>query len=167
MSQQPPTPGAKGGTAFEAILKQVFGASIPHVEALGITVESFEGPRVLMRLPYRWELVGDPDSGVLHGGAVTTLIDNACGLGVVAALEQPRPVATLDLRIDYLKPAEAGRDLLCRAECYRVTRQVAFARASAFNEGGEADPVAAALGSFMLSDLPPDGADTQDGGASR
>ena len=160
MSDREPTQtDARGPEAFRAILRQVFGGDIPHVEALGIFVEAFEGPRILMRLPYREELVGDPESGVLHGGAVTTLIDSACGLGVVAALDKPRPVATLDLRIDYLKPAEAGRDLLCRAECYRVAHQVAFARASAFHEGAEDAPVAAALGSFMLSDLPVEGPD--------
>lgn len=159
MSDQPTTPLNSGGPeAFRAILRDVFGGDIPHVEALGIAVESFEGPRILMRLPYQEALVGDPESGVLHGGAVTTLIDSACGLGVVAALDKPRPVATLDLRIDYLKPAEAGRDLLCRAECYRVAHQVAFARATAFHEGEEDRPVAAALGSFMLSHLPLEGA---------
>jgi uncharacterized protein (TIGR00369 family) len=152
-----PPKDPKGPEAFRAILMAVFGGEVPHVKALGITVEDYEGRAILMRLPYRDALVGDPASGVLHGGAVTTLIDSACGLGVVAALDQPRPVATLDLRIDYLKPAEAGRDLYCRAECYRVAHQVAFARASAFHLGEEAAPVAAALGSFMLSDLPPGG----------
>ncbi len=153
-----PQPTAQQGpAAFREILERVFGASIPHVEALGITVDAYAGNEIVMRLPYSLSLVGDPQSGVLHGGAVTTLIDSACGLGVVAALEKPRPVATLDLRIDYLKPAVAGRDLLCRAECYRVARQVAFARAEAFHEGEQDSPVAAALGSFMLSDLPIEG----------
>ncbi|WP_455373077.1 PaaI family thioesterase [Limibacillus halophilus] len=156
----PPPKSSQGPEAFRAILQAVFGGEVPHVKALGITVEDFEGPELLMRLPYAVELVGDPDSGVLHGGAVTTLIDSACGLGVIAALETPRPVATLDLRIDYLRPAEAGRDLYCRAACYRVTRQVAFARASAFHLGEEEEPVAAALGSFMLTDLPSAGNDS-------
>lgn len=153
----PQVPRRNSPEALQAILQSVFGQGIPHVEALGIRVEAFSGPGLVMRLPFRPELAGDPASGVLYGGAVTTLIDSACGLGVVAALEQPRPVATLDLRIDYLKPALAGRDLLCRAECYRITQQVAFSRATAFTQGEEDRPVAAALGSFMLSDLPPEG----------
>jgi uncharacterized protein (TIGR00369 family) len=155
MSGNPlPPKSSSGPEAFHAVMRSVFGGVVPYVQALGITVEDFEDRTVLMRLPYDESLVGDPDSGVLHGGAVTTLIDSACGLGVIAALEKPRPVATLDLRIDYLKPAEAGRDLFCRSVCYRVAQQVAFARATAFHLGEEDAPVAAALGSFMLTDLP-------------
>lgn len=147
-----------GPEAFQAIMHQVFGAAVPHVQALGITVEHFSGDEVLMRLPYRVVFLADPDRRLLHGGVVTTLIDTACGLGVVAALDPPRPVATLDLRIDYLKPAVAEQDLLCRALCYRITSRIAFARAEAFHQGEEASPVAAAMGSFMLSDLPNGGA---------
>lgn len=152
----PEKPG-EGPEAFDAILRRVFGGPVPHVEALGIVVEDFKGREILMRLPFREEFLGDPDRRLLHGGLVTTLIDSACGLGVIAALPEPRPVATLDLRIDYLKPAAADADLLCRSFCYRIAKRVAFARAEAFNPGREEKPVAAAMGSFMLSDLPKDG----------
>ena len=143
-----------GPEAFQAIMQQVFGTAVPHVQALGITVEHFSGEEVLMRLPYRDIFLADPDRRLLHGGVVTTLIDTACGLGVVAALDPPRSVATLDLRIDYLKPGVAERDLLCRARCYRITSRIAFARAEAFHPDEETSPIAAAMGSFMLSDLP-------------
>jgi uncharacterized protein (TIGR00369 family) len=135
---------------FEAALRRVFDAEVPHVAALGISVEAFDGRCVVMRLPYGEELVGNPETGVLFGGAVSTLIDTACGMGVIAALETPRIVVTLDLRIDYLRPALSGRDLMVRAECYHVTRHVAFSRALAYHDDRER-PVASAQGSFILA----------------
>ena len=60
-------------------------------------------------MPYDAKLVGNPETGVLHGGAITALLDGASGAAVFAALVDIVPIATLDLRIDYLRPAESGR----------------------------------------------------------
>ena len=72
-----------------------------------------------------------------------------CGAAVFQALAEPVPIATLDLRIDYLKPATASLDVFARCECYKVTSSVAFVRGFAFHE--QDDPIAAASGSFMLA----------------
>ncbi len=143
---------ASTGRAFE-IFERMYGGPIPHVAELGIAVVELGDGTATMRLPYSERLVGNPENGVLHGGAVTTLIDSVCGLAVLSGLPEPRHIATVDLRIDYLKPAAPGRDLLARAECYRSTRQIAFVRATAFHvedDGGEAQ-VAAAMGTFMFT----------------
>jgi uncharacterized protein (TIGR00369 family) len=103
----------------------------------------------VFKLPYASHLVGHPETGVLHGGAITALLDATCGAAVFAALPEIKPIATLDLRIDYLRPADAGRDVVARAHCYKVTRNVAFVRAMAFHDD-ENDPIAAAAGTFML-----------------
>ena len=103
-----------------------------------------------MRLPYSADLVGNPDTGVLHGGAITSLMDACCGAAVFMKLIMPVPIATLDLRIDYLRPADPGRDVLAHATCFRLTRNVAFVRGIAYVDD-EADPVAAAAGAFMLA----------------
>ena len=66
-----------------------------------------------------------------------------------AALTEFMPIATLDLRIDYLHAADPGRAVLCRARCYKLTRNVAFTRAVAYHDK-EDDPIAAAAGTFML-----------------
>ena len=97
----------------------------------------------------RERLVGNPETGVIHGGAVTTLIDTVCGLAVITAPDEPSRVATLDLRIDYLRPATPLRDLYARAEVYKLTRHVAFLRAEAY-EDDPRDLVAAATGTFMF-----------------
>jgi acyl-coenzyme A thioesterase PaaI-like protein len=59
------------------------------------------------------------------------------------------PIATLDLRIDYLRAGDAGRDVVCRASCYKLTRNVAFTRAVAYHDD-EADPIATSMGTFMI-----------------
>ena len=99
--------------------------------ALGLEVVDYAPGRATLRCDYRPELVGDPLTGVVHGGVVTTILDSVCGLACFLGLDEPQAIATLDLRIDYLRPATPARDVLARAECYRATRHIAFVRAVA------------------------------------
>ncbi|HYO51256.1 PaaI family thioesterase [Archangium sp.] len=123
--------------------------SIPHNHELGLSVVELGAADVTMRLPYSEKLVGNPETGVWHGGAVTTLIDSTCGIAVFVKLARLARIATLDLRIDYLHPATPGKDLLARAECYKLTRAVAFVRALA-HHGDVDNPVASAQGTFII-----------------
>ncbi len=100
-------------------------------------------------LPYRPVFVGDTGTGVIHGGVVTAMLDETCGMAVQLALDGVSAIATLDLRIDYQKPATPGVDIKAHAICYRVTRSIAFVRATAYQES-EDDPVATATACFMV-----------------
>ncbi|MBI4954215.1 MAG: PaaI family thioesterase [Myxococcales bacterium] len=131
-------------------LNRGFAEMVPHNRALGMELVSLDDADAVMRLPYAPHLVGNPDTGVLHGGAVSSLMDACCGAAVFMALAEPVPIATLDLRIDYLKPAAPGQDVIAHACCYKVTRNVAFVRSVAFHDS-EADPIASAVGAFMLA----------------
>ena len=133
-----------------ARINRSFAELVPHNRALGMVILELDDQRASYRLPYDHRLIGNPETGVLHGGAITALMDACCGSAVFMALAQPMPIATLDLRIDYLAPATPEQDVIARAHCYRVTRNVAFVRAVAFHDD-EAHPVAAAAGAFMLS----------------
>ncbi len=133
--------------------KSIFGSAIPHVKDLGIEPLDAQGGKALMRLPYQDRLVGNPETGVLHGGVVTTLIDTVCGIAVLTSLARPQPIATLDLRIDYLRPATPHADLFARAEVYKITSQVVFVRATAYQSDVD-DMVASAVGTFMLTGMP-------------
>ena len=86
---------------------------------------------------------------MLAGGPITAMLDSCCGMAVATLLKEPKPFATLDLRIDYAKPADPKKPVIAEAECYRITRSVAFTRAFA-HQGDPKDPVAAAAGTFML-----------------
>jgi len=130
-----------------------FVDAIPHNHALGIKLVKLEKAEAVLRLPYDTKLVGNPDTGVLHGGAITALVDACSGAAVFSALTEWKPIATLDLRIDYLRAAEPHRDIVCKATCYRLTRNVAFTRAVAFHDA-EADPIATSMGTFMIGTKP-------------
>jgi len=136
-------------TAFQGLIGKLFGAASPHTRRLGFEVVSVHNGVCVARLPYSRELIGDPTTGILHGGVVTTLLDTTGGAAVLSALGVPMPLATLDLRIDYLRPSAPGRDLMARVECYKKTRNIAFARGIAYDDQ-ESDPVAAMAATYML-----------------
>jgi uncharacterized domain 1 len=119
-----------------------------HTQALGFVYDGLDGERVRLRVPYREDLIGDPATGVLAGGLVSALLDHVGGMAVWVKLGEFRPIATLDLRVDYLRPAEPGSDLVAEAHCFHLTRTVAFVRALAFDQDA-ANPVAAAQATYM------------------
>jgi len=126
-----------------------FVDAIPHNKALGIKLVEFRRAEAIFELPYDEKLIGNPDTGVLHGGAITALLDACSGASVFAALAEWQPIATLDLRIDYLRAGDVGKAIRARATCYRMTRNVAFTRAVAYHDD-ESDPIASSMGTFML-----------------
>ncbi len=121
----------------------------PQAMALKLETVSLDKTGAVLKVPYDEKLIGDPETGVIAGGVVTTLLDHACGQAVHTGLTEFKTIATLDLRIDYMRPAKVGQDIYAKAHCYKVTRSVAFVRAVAYDDDPE-DPVAAAQAAFML-----------------
>lgn len=130
-------------------LNRSFMELVPHNRALAIEIVELRERFASMRLPYDPKLIGNPHTRVLHGGAISALMDACAGTAAFMALEEPVPIATLDLRIDYLKPAAPDEAVRAEAECFRVTRNVAFVRGVAFQTDRD-DPVAAVAATFML-----------------
>ena len=134
------------------IMRQVASAmneGSPQARALGFQSVSLDKATAVLKVPYDKKLVGDPDTGVIAGGVVTTLLDHCCGQAAHAALDEFKFIATLDLRIDYMRAAEPGKDIFARAHCFKVTKNVAFVRAVAYETDPD-DPIAAATAAFML-----------------
>ena len=126
-----------------------FIEALPHSHALGMRLESISEGSATISMPYDERLIGDPSTGVIHGGAVSALMDTACGAAVMSHPQAGVSTATLDLRIDYMRPATAGQTIRTRAECHHVTRSVAFVRAVATDDD-ESRPVAMASGAFTV-----------------
>ncbi|HEY1710460.1 MAG TPA: PaaI family thioesterase [Rhizomicrobium sp.] len=124
-----------------------------YFAGIGAELVMAEPGKARVRLPYGPHLVGDPDTGVVHGGVITGLLDQACGMSVGLTLREHRPYATLDLRIDYMKAAKPGEDIFVEAECIKVAHEVAFTRGIAYQDSREA-PIAMATGTFMMTSMP-------------
>lgn len=134
------------------VLSRVF-VSLPHCQTLGIRYVGIEGRKPTLKVDWREDLVGNPASGVLHGGVITSLVDTCSAVAVTAQLAEFETIATLDLRIDYLKAASPGRTIYCTAECYRLAHQVAFTRAVCFHDDAS-DPIAHGVATFMRESSP-------------
>lgn len=122
---------------------------LPHSKALGMKVTSVEEGAAEIEMAYADHLIGDPQTGVIHGGAVSALMDTCCGAAVMSHPESVGSTATIDLRIDYMRPATPGQNVRAVAECYHVTRSVAFVRARAMDDDTD-NPVAEAKGTFTI-----------------
>src|SRR6201995_3001202 len=134
---------------FEELAEAIKGRRSDYGHISGLQLDRFAPGEAWSSLPYRPVFVGDTETGVLHGGVVTAMLDESCGMAVQLALDGTRAIATLDLRIDYQKPATPGLAICAHAICYRVTRSIAFVRATAY-QGSEDEPVATATACFML-----------------
>jgi uncharacterized protein (TIGR00369 family) len=131
-------------------LNRKYVSRTPHMSDIGARITAVDTARGSMVLPARSDWLGDPASELLHPGVLTVLADSACGLAVGAALAQRMPYATLDLRMDYLRPAGPELDVHCDAHCFRITRNVAFVRGEVY-QADRGQPIAVAQASFMLS----------------
>jgi uncharacterized protein (TIGR00369 family) len=136
-------------TADKARIARQFIEAIPFSRALGMRLDDIGNGVAVISMPWSDALVGDPDSRVIHGGAVSALMDTCGGAAVMSHPEALAGTATIDLRIDYMRAAAPGQRITARAECYHVTRSVAFVRAEAWDED-ENRPVAAATGAFTV-----------------
>jgi uncharacterized protein (TIGR00369 family) len=148
MSSDPPSGYETGDDVFTRIRAMMQWT--PQGRALGMDLISLADGKVRGRIPYSPQIVGDPDTGVIAGGVITTFLDQLCGMAVVLAMKPPGPVATIDLRIDYMRAAEPGRDILAEAHCYKIGRNVAFVRAVAFEDAPDS-AVAHATATFMVN----------------
>lgn len=132
--------------------ERIVGAlhSLPHCHELGMEAVAVEAcGRATVRVAFQERLIGNPETGLLHGGVITTLLDTASGLAVVALMPEGTSLATLDLRVDHLRPGVPGLPVYATAECYRRASHVVFVRGSAYQDKVE-EPIASCVATFML-----------------
>lgn len=137
-------------------------AGVPHAAALQLTIIEMKAGNVVCKVPYAEHLIGNPDTRVIHGGVITALLDNTCGIAVGTKTRLQGQIATLDLRIDYMKPATPDEDIFAYAECYKVTKNIAFVRGVAYHTDRN-DPIATCAAAFMLGTKSQRGANVSGG----
>jgi uncharacterized protein (TIGR00369 family) len=131
--------------------------------SLAMEFETLSDRACGMRAPFRAELVGDPEQGGLAGGVVFALLDQTCGMAIGIAMrdraegEGRLPVmggmATLDFRLDHIRPPRAGAAVIGEAECVGLTGDVAVVRGFAY-DNDPSDPIAVAQAAFMIMSGP-------------
>lgn len=146
-------PAAADPAAFDPAAFATAVSGIGHNALIGARYIGHGADWVELAIPYDPRLIGDTASGVLASGPIVAMMDMAASLAVWVRKGRFAPHATLDLRIDYLRPAVPGRTVIGRCECYRLTRQVSFVRGQA-HDGDPADPVAHVAGTYMNLDRP-------------
>lgn len=125
-----------------------FLSALKHCQLLNMRVGQADANGMTLVLPWSPAIVGNPQTGAVHGGALTTLMDTTCGMATLCVLPRFEVYPTLDLRIDYMHPAEAGKDIYGHAQCYRVTRDVIFTRGTAYQDDPD-QPICQVVGTFM------------------
>ena len=133
---------------LESVINRFMGG-VRHAHVLGIELLAADKNGVRLLMPYQDKIVGNPVTGVIHGGALTTLMDQALGTSIICAIFPEFDITpTIDLRMDHMKPATPGKDIRCYASAYRVTSNVVFTRGFAYHDD-ENDPLCHCVGTFM------------------
>ena len=131
---------------FEEVRQAI--ANIPYISSLGVELQKVESDKAELRMPHRDDLVGDAGTGILHGGVISSMLDCVSATAYKQASNTPDRLVTLDLRIDYQKPATPGKDVIAAAHCYKVTKTIGFVRGIAYHEDVD-DPIATSVATFM------------------
>jgi uncharacterized protein (TIGR00369 family) len=112
---------------------------VPFAQLLGIELVAATRGAVTLRLPVRHEL--KQNHGVLHGGAMASLIDTATAFAIVSQLTAPEKFTTVDLSINYLRPLTAG-SATCKAQVIRAGRRLLTISAEVHDDAGKLAAIA-------------------------
>jgi acyl-coenzyme A thioesterase PaaI-like protein len=139
------------------LVRQLAGELVPHHRAIGSYLVGVEPGTVTLGIDWREDLVVDPGSGSLMGAVLAALLDHCAGLAVLTrfGMHSVGSAATLDMRVDYLKPTERGKTVHARTECYALSRDVAYVRGEAFHPDGPPGALATAAITYVLTGSAP------------
>jgi len=121
------------------------------ISEMGLKIEKAEATGVEMRMPFNPDFCVDNEGTMLHGGILTALLDSAFGLANFLAIDNVENMATVDLRVEYLRPAQSRADVVVFAECYRQTRHVAFNSGRVWFDTPDRPEVARGFAAFSIT----------------
>jgi uncharacterized protein (TIGR00369 family) len=141
------------GEGFDTAKAAPFMLSAGHMGWLGIEYRAHGEDWVDMALPWREDLVGDPRTEILASGPIISMMDIATGCAIWTKIGYFTSMVTVDLRIDYMRPARPRATVIGHGEVYKVTRSMFFVRGIA-HDGDADDPVAHVAGQFLPVEKP-------------
>jgi len=132
------------------IFKDVVEQKIPLAKFIGVKVLEIEEGFVKLLFPYREEFIGDPRSKRLHGGYTATAIDLAGGVASMTFMTSPDDdVATIDMRIDYLRPGKA-KELIAVGNVLSKRRRSIVTEMKIYHPDDEKKIIAIGRGVFSI-----------------
>jgi uncharacterized protein (TIGR00369 family) len=123
-----------------------------HNGFLGVEYHAHGSDWCELALPYNAALVSDAATGIMASGPIITLMDMVTSMAIWFKSRKFQPQATLDLRVDYMRPAKPGEPVIGHGECYAMTRSIAFVRGYA-HDGDPERPLAHVAGTFMFTSV--------------
>jgi acyl-CoA thioesterase len=134
------------GTLSDAEITRIRQAinRVPFATLLGIELEQAERGSATLRLNIRDEL--RQIHGLMHGGAIASLIDTATAFAIVTLLEDEEKFSTVDLMVNYLRPLKEGT-ATATARVLRAGRRLITVSADVFDDGGNL--AATALSTYL------------------
>jgi len=132
------------------IFIKVVENQIPMAKFIGVKVLEVDDGYVKLLFPYREEFIGDPRSKRLHGGYTATAVDLAGGVASMTYMtSQEDDVATIDMRIDYLRPGQA-KDLIAEGNVISKRRRSIVTDMKVYHAGEPEKLIAIGRGVFSI-----------------
>jgi acyl-CoA thioesterase len=107
--------------------------TVPYAKLLGIQLDEIGSGTATLGIDVRKELM--QNRGVVHGGAIASLIDTATAFAIIPLLAPKERVTTVDLTISYLRPLTSGR-VKAVAKVVRAGRRLFVVSAEVFDKDG-------------------------------
>lgn len=130
-------------------VRQFMEREIPFNRELGIRVVELGAGLAILEIPFRDGLIGDVQRPALHGGVLSALMDTAGGAAVWTCIGEEDRCSTIDLRVDYLRPAGL-ETVRARAEVLRVGNRVGVTNIRLYHPGADAEVVAEGKGVYSV-----------------
>lgn len=131
------------------LLTRVIEELIPFNRYLGVRVVELGDGSARLELPFRREYVGNPLRQALHGGTISMLLDTTGGAAVWTQIRRDDLLSTVDLRVDYLRPA-SPENLIASGRVVRLGNRVGVVELRAFHRGEDERPVAAGTAVYSV-----------------
>lgn len=126
-------------------------ANQAFMSTLGAELTAVGQGSVEIRLPFSPKLT--QQHGYLHAGAVTAILDSACGYAALSLAPEDKDVLTVELKENLLAPA-AGEMLVARAQVKRAGKTLTVCTADAFAITGSGEKLVATMLATIMS-IPP------------